>query len=437
MSPSRLYRRLQAWVATPGFQKYLANTGWPFFFKILSLGVSFFISLMTARYLGPVNYGQLSYAISFVGIFSFIANLGIEQILYRDLIKYPDKRDVYLGTAMDLRLMAGAFAGLLSIGLGYALNPNDLSGTLIAMLSLGFLFNATLVIVSEFQARVKSAYPAAIGFIVATTLSLLKLAAIFFHKGILYFASIFLLESILYASFFLVWRYIKYGSIRRWSFDTSIAKHMLRESWPLMFSSAFALIYGRIDQVFIKHGLNNEAVGVYDAAVRLAEVWLFVPSMIVSSLFPAIVHALHHTQAEYHLRLGRLIFLLIGFSLCASATITALAPWIMHLAYGSAFLAGTIILQIYVWSGISSTLSQVTNAFLVAEHKSNIIFVSSCVSMTSNVILNLLFIPRYGIVGSAWATFISYALAPLTVCLYPSARKTLAESINVAIRNLL
>jgi len=90
-----------------------------------------------------------------------------------------------------------------------------------------------------------------------------------------------------------VYFYKKYGAfgLKRWKFDFKVAKSLLKDSWPLVFSGIVIMIYMRIDQVMIKNMLGNWAVGQYAAAVRLSEVWYFIPIVVCNSLFPAIVKA--------------------------------------------------------------------------------------------------------------------------------------------------
>ena len=88
-----------------GFRKYFKNTGWMFLGQMASLVVSFFVGVWIARYLGPDNYGSFNYAIAYAGLFSFIASLGIDGILSRDLVANPEKRDELLGTAFLLKLI--------------------------------------------------------------------------------------------------------------------------------------------------------------------------------------------------------------------------------------------------------------------------------------------------------------------------------------------
>jgi len=69
-----------------GFKRYFANTGWMFFGRFFMLGISFFVGIYIARYLGPSNYGLVSYVISFVGLFGFLASFGIDTIAGREII---------------------------------------------------------------------------------------------------------------------------------------------------------------------------------------------------------------------------------------------------------------------------------------------------------------------------------------------------------------
>jgi O-antigen/teichoic acid export membrane protein len=237
--------------AHAGFQKYFRNTGWMFASRVLCMGISFLTTAFIARKLGPGNFGQLSYAVSFIGIFSILATLGIDGVLYRDLIKNPDKKKEYLGSALTIKLFAGFFTAILVSISAFFFAQDDVSKILILILSGTFVFNAFQIINYEFQARAKSKYPSIISFLVTLILNILKILVIISGKGVIYLAVILLLESILYAIFY--WfAYEKKieGKIFEWKFDKNIAKNLLIDSWPLIFTSAFVLIYSRIDQIY-------------------------------------------------------------------------------------------------------------------------------------------------------------------------------------------
>lgn len=406
-----------------GFQKYFKNTGWMLFSRILSMAVSLFTTIFIARNLGPGNYGQLSYALSFVGIFSFLSSLGIDNILFRELIKSPQKRNEILGSAFTVKLLGGILTTTIILVAAIFLAYDDVSMFLIFILSTTFIFNSLNIINFEFQARVESKYPAIIGFIVGIILNILKIVAIMTGKGVIYLSAILLLEPILYGAFYWIAYKKRFGeNIFLWRFNKEIAYALIRDSWPLMFTAAFALIYSRIDQIFIKHMIDVEAVGIYDAAVRIAEVWYFIPSIIASSLFPAIVNAKITSEQIYRARLVKLTAFLVGLSALVAFITMILAPFIIGLLYGPAFMGGIIILQVYVWSGVAISLGNIANNYLITENHRKTLFFMSLLSMSSNIILNLLWIPKYGIVGSAYATLVSYSLGPLSLLFFKHTR---------------
>lgn len=407
-----------------GFQKYFKSTSWSLVSRFLSMVISFFATVFIARNLGPGNYGQLSYALSFVGLFAFISTIGIDNILYRDLIKRPSESNKLLGSAFVIKVTAGSFAAAICSIVAIFLVDNDVSKILIFILTGTFIFNSFQIINHEFQARVQSKYPSIITLIVIIILNILKVLTIMSHQGVIYLALILLLEPILYMAFYIyIYKTKLHGHITAWRFDKDISLRILRDSWPLLFSTAFVLIYSRIDQVFLKHMIDTPSVGIYDAAVRIAEVWYIIPSILVTALFPAIINAKMTGIELYHARLKKLGIFLILLAAFISLPITLLAPYIIKTLYGSAFMGGVIVLQIYVWATVSVFLGALVLNYLIAENYRKILFFSSLMPMITNVLLNLLWIPQYGIKGAAYATLVSYFLIPCSILFFKQTRR--------------
>ncbi len=413
-----LYNRiisLKEYFDLEGFKKYLHNTGWIFLGKIFSLIVSFFVMAYVARYLGPSNYGLLSYAVSFVGLFSFIANLGIDQIVYREIIRYPEKRNEYLGTSFFLKIMGGILAFLSVLVTILILQQENTANILILLIAFAFIFQSFYVVNGFFGSQLLSKYPTIASICVIFILSVIKIILVLSGKGIIYFSAVYLLESILYAlSFLLIYKIFK-QNIFSWRFNKNMAKQILRDSWPLLFVSVFALIYSRFDQIMVKHMINQTAVGFYDVAVRVAEVWYFIPGLITASLVPAIVNAKKINEIVYKKRLKDLLLLIFIISISISLPIFLLAKPIIKIFFGSAYLPAISVLQIYVWAGIGLAIAEVVNQYLITENFTKIFFISSCIGMILNLTLNFIFIPIYGINGAAIATLVSYSSLPLTV----------------------
>jgi len=428
--PSWLYLKLgDAW-AHDGFKKYFANTGWLFLARIVTYGVSFFTIAFVARYLGPENFGKLSYAQSFVAIFSVFASLGIDNILYRDLVSHPEKEHELLGTAIFSKLIFGSLSFIFTVLAAFLLNADIVLSALIFIISLTFIFQPFAIINHLFSARVQSKYYAYTTVLLAFIIAGSKLALIYLGEGILYFAGLIALETALYSLFFLVIYICRFqGKPWRWRFSPQIFVRLFRDSWPMLLAGFSAFLYGRIDQVMIQHYLGSASVGMYDAAVRLTEIWIFFPSIIIASLFPAITNAHQSDMDAYARRFRALILLTLGIILCITIPIFILAPFIVSIVFGNAFSETSSILRIYIWSGIGITIVALMQSYLVTENRGKHFLLITLAGAATNILLNLMLIPALGMKGSAIATLLSFVIMLGVLLLFPKNRAGLRNIV--------
>lgn len=410
-------RAKEIW-AHQGFQRYFKNTGWMFFGQMTSLLISFFIGVWLARYLGPENYGVISYVVAFAGLFSFIASLGVDGILNRELVAHPEQRDELMGTAFRLKLFGGLLAFSVTIFAAFVFEQKLLIRILIILYSLVFIMQAINVISIFFQANVLSKNNVRSVLTATIISSFFKVILIVTGKGIVWLALIYFLDSVWQGLGYL-WSYRRYNlKIKTWRYNKQLAKKIIHSSWFLMLSSASVYIYMKIDQVMIGHFMGEREVGLYAAAVRLVEVWYFIPVMICSSVFPAIVNAKNTNYTVYRKRLKALYLLMIAIALVIAIPSTILAPWAMSVLFGKEFIASTDILRIYVWSSIGFFLGWAINQYLLSENKTKTIMFYNLLSMMLNIGLNLILIPRLGLMGAAWSTLISYSVGPVVVLIF-------------------
>lgn len=398
-----------------GFKRYFANTGWMFFGQIFSLLISFFVGVWLARYLGPENFGVLSYALAFAGLFAFFADFGIGGILNRELVKFPEKRDELLGTGFFIKLFGGFTAFSIVAFITLIIKATLITKILIVLFAFSFILQAINVINIFFYSKVDSKKNVRVVIVATTISSFLKIFTIVMGQGVLWIMFIYVLDSVWQAIGFML-TYRRYGlKIGDWKFNKSLAREIIRDSLPLMFASVAGFIYLRIDQVMVGKLMGIREVGFYAVAVRLVEVWYFLPAIICGSLFPAIINAKKTNEVIYHKRLKALYLLMVGISIAIAIPTTILAPWITSTFFGQEYMQSTIILQIYVWSSIGLFLGTAITQYFLSENKTMATFYFNFLSMLANVILNLILIPRIGLIGAAVATLISYSVAPIFV----------------------
>ena len=416
-------------VTKDGLSRYAKNTGWIFIGKFSNMAVGFLATLFVARSLGPTNYGELSYGLSFIALFSFIASLGIDSILYRELIKYPEKKNLLLGTAVGIKLRAAIFTTLITIISAWWFSSPDVSLILICILSTTFIFQIFGIISYEFGAAVNNKPVSLLSFAVTTIINTLKIIIVFFGKGVIYLAILVVIETLLYAIGYLYIRYKVFGSFTLWQFDYNIAKRLLLDSWPFIFISAFSVIYARIDQVMIKNMINATEVGIYDAAVRLTELWYFIPAIIVGSLFPAIVNAKKTNDYTYRKRVFSLITLLCLLTIIIASLVSLLAEPIVRIVFGTGFVESIPVLQTYIWALVPISLGVAAQHYLLAENARLTLFSMSLIGMMLNVAGNFLLIPQHQALGAATATLISSSAIIVFVCIM-----YLLQKINTVVR---
>lgn len=406
-----------------GFQKYFRNTGWMFLGQMFVLLTSFFVGAWVARYLGPKEYGSLSYVLSFVGIFAFLSSLGLDSILNRELIKYPDNKNKLLGVGFVLKLF-GAFIAIILISIiSFFTNKDSLTNFFVIIFSITYIFQAFSVIDIYFKSQVLAKNVVIIQLSITFVLVILKILFIYFNLSLFWFLLCYILDIFL-TMIGLIYFYRKtVNNLWDWRFDKVIAKNLLKDSLPLMLSNASILIYYRIDQVMLKHFLGSESVGIYSVATKLSEVWYFVPSIICTSVFPAILKAKENGQDLYYKRLKQLFKLMIVISLFIASSFFIFSHFIINILFGYEFLDAVGVLKIYTWSGIAVSLITVIGRYLLAENFVYIYFYITFMGAIINIILNILWIPRLDIGGAAWATLISYFFVVLSLFFFKKTRK--------------
>ena len=423
MKSLSMIARLTALAQHQGFRRYFANTSWLFAEKILRLIVGLLVGVWVARYLGPERYGLFSYAQSFVGLFAVIATLGLNNILVRELVKDESRRDILLGTAFCLKLLGAAAVILLLAATVHFTSNDGYTNALVFIVASATVFQSFNVIDLYFQSRVLSRYVVFANTISLALLSLLKIACILLRAPLTAFAFLVLLDTIVLAAGFIFFYRLNKLSVRAWSFDQNTAKSLLKDSWPLILSGMVVAVYMKIDQVMIKEMLDSEAVGQYAAAVRISEAWYFIPMVICSSLFPAILNAKKQSEELYYSRLQRLYDMMVWLAIAVALPMTFLSDDIVRILYGPAYSQAASVLMIHIWAGVFVGLGVASGKWYLTENMQTLAFWRAFWGAVANLLLNILLIPSLEIKGAAIATLVSYAAAGLFFDLFDKRTK--------------
>jgi len=391
--------------------KYLTNTSWVLGEKILRLTVGLFVTIWVARYLGPEQFGLFNYAQSFAAIFSVIATFGLDSIVIRELVKNPVKRDIILGTAFALKLF-GAFLVLCALLVTLTLLSIDIkTKALVLIIASATVFQSFNVIDFYFQSQVLSRFVVFSNALVLLLSSLLKVFLIIKGAPLIAFAYVFFFDSVVLAAGFVFFYHKHVHRLLSWSFNLITVKSLLKDSWPLIFSNMAILLYMKVDQIMIKHMLDDDAVGQYAAAVRLSEAWYFIPMAITASLFPAILNARNRSTVLYSSRLQHLYDLMAWLAILIAIITTFLSEWGVQLLYGEQYSNAASVLTIHIWASVFVFLGVASSKWFIAENLQKYTLYRTIAGGIINILLNYILIPIYGINGAAFATLVSQAVA--------------------------
>lgn len=408
-----------------GAQRIAANMVWLLADRIVRLGVGLLVSVWVARYLGPQLFGVYSYAIAFVGLFGFVSTLGLDSIVVRDIVHAPQDANEILGTAFSLKLIGAVVTLLAATSIGTLAQASDpVMPILIGLVAAGTLFQAFDVIDFWFQSQVRSKYTVYARNTAFLILSLIKVLLILLHAPLIAFACAALAEIVLGAIGLIAAYQLTGQTVRRWRTSLARARMLLSVSWPLMLSSIAVWVYMRIDQVMLGLLADTRALGVYSAAVRLSEVWYFIPIAIVSSVFPAVVRSKAIDEKLYYERLQRLFNLMVVLSYVIVIPVTLLAGPIINLLYGPSYSEASRMFIVLMWAGLFVGLGVAREAWLVNEGLTRFSFATAVAGAITNVVLNIVLIPRWGGFAAAWATLAAQAVAvTLSTLLYARTRR--------------
>jgi O-antigen/teichoic acid export membrane protein len=213
--------------------------------------------------------------------------------------------------------------------------------------------------------------------------------------------------------------------IKAWRCSFDLACALLRDSWPLILSGVVIMIYMRIDQVMIGQMVGDGEVGVYSAAVRLAEVWYFVPMAVVSSVFPSVVEARRVSDELFYGRLQKLYNLMAFMAYIVAIPVTFAAGPVVKILFGPAYERAGPMLALLIWAGLFTNLGVDRSSFLTAMNWTRVHFLTVSLGCVINVLLNLLLIPRYGGMGAVVASCVAYWFAAHGSCfVYRPLHKT-------------
>ncbi len=382
-------------------EKIFKNVFWAVLGKVVNILSGLFVGILVARYLGPEQYGLMSYVISYVTLFSIFSTFGFDNIEIRELAKNKHPKEEILGTALYLRLFF-AFCTLLLITLTVIFFEADrFTLWMILIYSLSLVFNAFTVIRNYFTSIVNNEFVVKSEILRTVIGALIKIVLLFLKAPLEWFIITSTFDFLIIAWGYLYSYRKKAGKIKQWKFNKDIALYQIKESFPLLLSGTAILLYQKIDQVMIRNIIDNETVGQYAVGAKLAEFIIFIPMIIAQTITPLLVQAREKDLKLYEIKRTQFFDIIIWSTILFSLLLSISAKPLITILYGSEYIDAIPVLQIMAWKAVFAAMFASSGQIIIVENIQKYAVIRNLYGCLFNVLLNLLLIPIIGISGAA------------------------------------
>ena len=391
-------------------QRIAKNTSVLLISRIASYILRFFYMMYTARYLGAEEFGILSFALAFTGIFGIFTDIGLNILTTREVSRDRSLATKYLGNIVVMKVILVVITfGLIALTVNLLGYPQQ-TISIVYLIALSVIFNAfSQTFYPIFQAYEKMEYQSS-GEILNSVLMLIGvLFAISYGFDVVAFASIYFIVSAIvfgYSFFVCVWKFV----LPKIEINLSFWKPMIKEALLFGLGGIFVTIYFWIDSVMLSLMIGNKAVGLYNAPYRLIMALLFIPSALIMSIFPVMSKHFKFEEdllkQEYKTAFKYLFIIAIFLFIYG----LIFADKIILIIYGNGYMPSIKALRVLIWVIPIIFLTSLLGNFLFATNKQRIVTGVAGANVVLNVFLNILLIPKFSYIGASIATVLTEGL---------------------------
>lgn len=405
-------------------KRVTGNIAWLVGGHVFRMVVGLVVLGTVARYLGPDEFGILNYAIGLAVIFTSIATLGMEGIVIREMVKMPESVNTILGTSFVMRVVGSVLAVGTVFMTALLTRANPVTHPYIFLVSLAFLPQSFEVIDLWFQKNIQSKYTILARSAAVFVGAGVKICLVIWKASLTWFCIAYVLDFALIAVA-LGWIYLaRGGNMEKWNFSAHVARHILRDSWPLIVSGCLIVAYMRVEQILVMNVLGSRSAGIYYASAKIMEIWALVPSFILTSIYPILVEKRKHAHAVYEKKLQVVFDVMSGMGYALALGVCLLAPVVIWLIYGPEYKAAVPVLMIQAWSAVIIFSGSVRGQYFLLENINIYHTWSALIGIVLNIALGLLLMRWIGTRGAALAALISYWISAYgTSYMFPRLRE--------------
>lgn len=377
-------------------------------FIILVLGLVFNVTV--AREFGSSAFGKFSFALAFTSIFAIIIDFGIGQLAIRDISRDQKQTKRYLGNVLFIKIILSIiYFGLIVCVINAIQYPMD-TKLLVYIFGIYAIFSSLKgTFISIFNAFEKMEYNLIVTVIDKAVIVLFGLFLIYSGYDIIHVSSVYIIATILslVLSFVITTKKIV---VTEFKVDLHFCKYLIKTAIPFGIFAIFLTLNNRVDSVMLSIIKGDSDVGLYNAAYTLITALYIIPSSFISALFPLFSRLSSNSTISLTKVYEKACKFLMILAIPIVIGTIILADKIIILLYGETYASSIVPLQILVISIIPVFMHNVLGTLILALNKEKNAVPMWAICATINIVLNLIFIPKYGPIGASFTTLVSETL---------------------------
>lgn len=370
--------------------------------------ISFVYFSYIAVQIGVSSLGSYTFALFFTTIFSVIVDIGIANVLVREVSKYREKSQQYLSAAMAIKIPLAILTYLIVFLLINILDNPVLVRQLVYLAGIIMVLDSFTLTFYAFLRGHQNLKFESIGTIIfqiivavcgVTIVNLTKDLRILILA--IMTASLF---NFIYSSYLVRFKL-------RLKFFTKASKPVIKSiliiTIPFALAAIFTRVYGYIDTVLLNQLVDETAVGYYSIPYKITFSLQFIPMAFIASLYPAFASYFINSKELLQKTFEKSLIYLGIIAVPVSLGVIALAKPLMLKVYTSEFTPSVLPLQILIVSLVFLFLNFPLGSLLNACNRQTRNTIHIGIVMVINIILNIILIPRFSYIGAAIASTVS------------------------------
>lgn len=386
--------------------KVINNAKWIVVCKIAQAVIQFVVGMLSARFLGPSNYGLINYAASIAAFFLPLMNLGLDSTMVREYSADPDQEGRIAGTGLIMNMLSAVACVIGMTSFAAIANQGETTTIIVcALYGCSLVFQAAEMLQYWFQAKLLSKHSSQALLIAYVAGSAYKIFLLATGKSVFWFALSHAVEYAVGALLLLI--AYKKNAEHKLCFSFATAKDLFSRSRHYILPMFMEVIYSRTGSIIITLLYGETENGYFATAVTCVVVVRFFFMAIIDTARPMILEGKKNSEELFNKYVSRTYALTIWLALLQSVGFAVLAQPIVQILYGQEYLPAAAILQVLVWYTIFYYIAHVRNIWILAEEKHSVLWKINLCGAVVSVIANAILIPLWGACGAALATVVT------------------------------